>query len=106
MNAELDARTALLALMPVVLMVMGWLVKRSIDVMDRSLDSLHKKLDSLGLKVDALKMKDAEHDASITELRVRVGHVEGEVASIRLWKEDMGGFLQNLGFRKREGGAG
>jgi hypothetical protein len=81
---------------PLVVSVLAWLLQRSISGVD-------KKLDMLASDVKALAIKDNEHDRSSVEWRVRLAGVEAELNSSKVWREDMGGFLRGLGFKKRDG---
>ncbi|MGH9811517.1 MAG: hypothetical protein ACRD4T_00125 [Candidatus Acidiferrales bacterium] len=67
----------------------GWLLSRSINRIDTKLDILHHT--------------DKTQGEELVELRVRLAHAEAEVAAWRQWREDIGGFLAGLGFKKRDG---
>lgn len=76
--------------------VVGWLLRRSIEQLDKSIQKFEGKLESLS-------SKDAQQDKEILRLDLRLGNLEGEAGRAHVWREDMTGFLQHLGFKKREG---
>lgn len=55
--------------------VMGWLLKRSIDALDRRLEGQDSKLEQLVGKDTALEVQ-------LVEIRVRLAHVEREVGAL------------------------
>lgn len=94
MPLELTAVPTLIVGLAVALV--GYLLSRSIRQLDEKLDKQDAKLDALG-------NKDAQHSEGILELRLRVGHLEAEQAAMRDRHTDFAGFLQTMGFKKRDG---
>jgi hypothetical protein len=60
----------------VVVAVIGYLLNRSIGSVDKSLSLVHTK-------VDGLTAADAATAVQITELRVRLAHVEAEILQLQ-----------------------
>lgn len=73
-----------------------WLLKRAIGQVD-------KKLDTLAVQAEQSSRKDGEHDACLAELRVRATNAERQIDRLVVHVDDLGGFLRDQGFRKRDG---
>ncbi len=69
----------------------------------RLIKSMDDKVDRIDGKIDALHAKDATHGEAIVELRVRTSGLESRLAALEAHQSDFSGFLQTLGFKKRDG---
>lgn len=56
--------------------VVGWLLKRSIDVVDKSIGLLASKIDSLAAKDSAMEIR-------LAEMGIRIAHVEAMTNDLR-----------------------
>lgn len=89
-----EAAVGLLA--TIVVGLIGWLLNRSVRAVD---DSIH----TLNGKIDTLAATDAQQGKELVSQDVRLRHVEVELGALRSKYEDLAGFLQGSGFRKRDG---
>ena len=96
MQSDVDLLAASGFVISLLLGTVAWLIRAGLAEIRGSLSRVEAKLD-IGAE------KDAAHDSALVELRLRVGHVEGEQALAASWRSDMTGFLQSLGYRKRDG---
>lgn len=78
------------------LSLFGFFAHRAVSGLDKSLERIDAKLDAFGTK-------QGEHSAKLIELEVRCRHLEAENGTLRQHITDLGEFLRDSGFRKREG---
>lgn len=78
------------------LSVFGFLAHRAVAGLDKALERIDAKL-------DAFAAKQGEHASKLIELEVRCRHLEAENGTLRQHITDLGEFLRDSGFRKREG---
>lgn len=89
MNVDIQA-----ILPSVVVVLVGWLLSRSIKAVD-------SKLAELGGKVDSLAARDGEHEKSLITLTMRITQLEATATKWDVWRDDIARFLQRLDFKER-----
>lgn len=72
----IDSGTLLGALGTVIMLVMGWLLNRSVKSLDKNIDDIAYKVDALSAKVDTLYDRNANTRANLAGLNARVSQLE------------------------------
>lgn len=100
MNPELaaimpDVATAIVAGVFAALVAgVGFLIRRDLGHVDA-------KLIGLDTKLDTFEKRYGDQGIAIAELRLRVEHIESDHRDAKVWRRDIGGFLQKHGFEER-----
>jgi hypothetical protein len=82
MSPELDALTRVVS--PVLLGACVWFLKRAVG-----------SIDKVATTVEA-------HTVTLAQHAVQISTLQGDVSALRLQVNDLGGFLRDAGFRKRD----
>lgn len=64
------------AIVSIIVLIVGFLLRRSIDGLDKKLETHSKKLDDL-------RDKDTSIEVQLAEVKVRILHVESEMETLR-----------------------
>lgn len=96
MTASMEISSILSGLLAVAVSVVGWFLSRAVKQMDGRLEEFSVGLRELGTKMATARETDVE-------LRVRVASIERDLDRLSQLHADTAGFLQGMGFKRRDG---
>lgn len=80
--------------------IVGFLVLRAVGKVDSKVD---KVIDTQGQHATTLAVVQSQVTRNESDLAALKGEIRGEISGIRLLYNDLAGFLQGRGFKKRDG---